>query len=229
MATSYNPKIVTSGLVLCLDAANPKSYPGSGTTWSDLSGNGNVVTLSGNPVYSINNRGTFSFNGTSQYASTPHSAALNNGTAITVECMVYSTTWGTQTYPSFVGKGINSEWQLFYSSGDVGFIGRFCWRIGLPKNTYSTTVAANNTWYHLVGTLDSTAQRIYVNGNQEASAETTTIPAGSSRDVLVGAVSNPTISNYMNGNIPFVRIYNRALSASEVLQNFSAIRGRFGV
>jgi hypothetical protein len=229
MASSYYPKIVTSGLVLYLDGANRESYSGSGSTWTDLSGNGSNSTLVNSPTYNGSNLGYLTFNGTTQYASVPHNSRLNNGSAITVEAWAYSTTWSTQTYPFLVGKGLNEEWSIFYSSADAGQIGKFCWRIGLTNNTYSTTTAANNRWYHLVGVMSSSGQFIYVNGALEAGAASAAIPAGSSRALLIGAASNPTISNYMNGLISSVKVYNRALSSAEVSQNFNSLRGRYGV
>jgi hypothetical protein len=67
MALSHSPSIVTDGLVLCLDAGNPKSYPGSGTTWTDLSGNGNNGTLVNGVGYSGDNLGSLSFDGVNDY------------------------------------------------------------------------------------------------------------------------------------------------------------------
>ena len=69
MAINYSPKIIRDGLVLCLDAANPKSYPGTGTAWTDLSGSGNNGTLVNGPVYSSANGGSIDFDGSNDYSS----------------------------------------------------------------------------------------------------------------------------------------------------------------
>jgi len=81
MATNYNPKITTDGLVLCLDAANPKSYPGSGTAWFDISGNSRNGTLTNSPTFSSSNQGYFSFDGTDDFVSitdTAYPAAVSD-------------------------------------------------------------------------------------------------------------------------------------------------------
>ena len=78
MALSHSPRIVTNGLVLALDAANIKSYPGSGTTWTDLSGIGNNGTLTNGPTYSSANGGSLVFNGTDNYVSLPANSINTN-------------------------------------------------------------------------------------------------------------------------------------------------------
>lgn len=91
MALNHSPKIVTNGLVLYLDAANQKSYPGSGTTWTDLSGNGNTGTLTNGPTFSANNNGGIVFDGANDYVSISNSSSLNiTGRNITIEVIFKS-------------------------------------------------------------------------------------------------------------------------------------------
>ena len=92
MSLSHSPKIVTDGLVLCLDAANPRSYPKSGTTWSDLTST-NTVTLVNDPNFDSNNRGSIVFDGSNQYAGTVNNISLNDDA--TVECVFKWNDYGT--------------------------------------------------------------------------------------------------------------------------------------
>lgn len=225
MAQYFSPKIVTSGLSLFVDAANPKSYAGSGTNWGDISGNSRNMTLTGSPVYSGPPAANFSFTG---YASVAHSSDFNNGSAITVECVVRASSWSSQTHPMIVAKGVNTEW-ILWKSDDAGADEKFGWRMGAGATLYSTTTAQNNLWYHLTATIGSAGMRLYVNSAREASNATTSIPAGASASVAVACGLVPTVSNTFAGSVSFVRIYSRQLSDVEVLQNFEATRGRFGI
>ena len=123
MSTKYSPQIVTSGLVLALDAANKVSYPGTGTTWYDLSGNGNTGTITNGPTFSNVNLGTIVFDGTNDYVSIPSTSNFNNGNNITVEAWVLCTNWSTYTHPMIVAKGINVEW-ILWKSNDTGVVGK---------------------------------------------------------------------------------------------------------
>ena len=120
MAISYNPSSVTSGLVLCLDAGNTKSYPGSGTTWTDLSGNGNTGTLTNGPTYSSANGGSFVFDGTDDYASISGSITVSE-----VTFSVWLKRNGTQV--DFTGilnsRGTDASGMSFaYNYGTLGYI-----------------------------------------------------------------------------------------------------------
>ena len=103
MGLAHSPRIVTDGLVLCLDAGNTKSYPGSGTTWTDLSGNGNTGTLTNGVGYSGDNLGSLSFDGVNDFTSTITGEDFNFGTGdFTIECWVYFNTISTNAI--FISK-----------------------------------------------------------------------------------------------------------------------------
>ena len=90
MALSHSPKIVTDGLVLCLDAGDGKSYSGSGTTWYDRSGNGNNGILVNGPTFDSNNRGAIVFDGVNDHVSIPNSSSLqlSNNQSFTISYFV---------------------------------------------------------------------------------------------------------------------------------------------
>ena len=92
MGIAYNPRVVTDGLVLCLDAGNVKSYPGSGTTWTDLSGKGNTGTLTNGPTYSSANGGSIVFDGVDDRVS---GTSFNTGQNFTINAWIYPTLLGT--------------------------------------------------------------------------------------------------------------------------------------
>jgi hypothetical protein len=121
MALAHSPSIVTSGLVLCLDAANPKSYPGSGTTWTDLSGNGNNGTLVNGPTYSSVNGGSIVFDGSNDYISTAYS--IGTVSQQSISCWISKTNlqyslilassaslyYGLEIYPTTIYVNIGSS------------------------------------------------------------------------------------------------------------------------
>ena len=218
MSLNHSPKIVTDGLVLCLDAANRKSYPGTGTTWLDRSGNSNHGTLTNSPTFSGTNGGIIVFDGVDDNISFTTSnlvvntvslwlyiRAAQNGAIICSGSDVYgSSSW---------------EWSIFiyesniYFRGNAGNFGN----INYPASNYV------NKWvnFTLIRNLNSLSY-LYENGiyknqaSESSSANTNQLRIGKA-----GAAASINVGNTL--------IYNRALSASEILQNFNATRGRYGV
>lgn len=229
MGISYNPRIVTEGLVLALDAANLKSYPGSGTAWTDLSGRGNTGTLVNGVVYNGSNPESFSFDGVDDYIDfgNPTSLSSIGGTNnITVSGWAFYNAYGGggQSYSVITVKGNPWTWLLENPSNTFRF------RItagGADVNVADTSTHLLNTWYNVVGTYDGSNMRIYVNGvlkNTQAQSGTL---ATNSVSAKIGTFQG---TNYnLTGRISNVSIYNRTLTTSEIQQNFNALRGRFGI
>lgn len=239
MAFSYSPKIVTDGLVLYLDAANPNSYAGSGTTWGDISRGGNNGTLVNGPTYNNSNGGSIVFDGVDDSITIPNNITNEFSTnGITVEAWVkHNNFTGSQAY-------INN-WYNF-TSPQKGFILRtfngqtfpsfwWCWGSVSGTSSYSVVNASNftmsiNTWYHVVGVYEKgVSARIYVNGELKNTNSTVTydIVYDTTNGVSIGT-SNINTSR-MNGNISTSKIYNRVLSSTEILQNYNATKTRFGL
>ena len=222
MGIAYNPKIVTNGLVLCLDAGNTKSYPGSGTAWTDLSGRGNNGTLTNGPTYSSANGGYIVFDGVNDAIS------LSN---ITPTSGVSFSAWINI-------NGSNSSYgSIFANWSDVGG-GQAYW-IG-TLNDQSTTIQVYfnsnlisnitslplNTWMLLTISHTDSICKGYINAIERFSLSSTLIT--STNNTSIGY--DITRTNYpFKGNISQVSIYNRALSAAEIQQNFNATRGRYGI
>lgn len=227
--------IVTGGLVTHVDAGNSSSYPGSGSTWFDLSGNDLNFTLTGSPTYSTNNGGYFTLNGSSQYANLAYNSKLNL-TNWTVSIWVYLTSTPSnldtiigRAYagsPQTINYYIDCRTQFqFGSFSDVG--------VNNDISLKSTTTCANsvNLWKNVCGTFDGSTMTVYVNGTSEASAARTwggqiSTSSGLSIGCLFIGV-NPT--RFTDMRVSQAAVYSRALSSGEVSSNFQALKNRYGV
>lgn len=223
--------IVTLGLKLYLDAGNNNSYPGSGTTWTDLSGLGNNGTLNG-PVYSNTNGGVLDFDGTNDYISSANSVSTDLTGSITSEVWFKLDALASD-YVRVFGKGNPSlgtrTFGLFYLT-TVGnqFLFQRYKEFGYLNVSYDTTVSTG-VWYQLVGTsdVDTGTHRLYLNGVAQAATGPETGSYISSTDGYT--IGGDAYHQYHNGPIALVRLYNRALTESEVEQNFNFSRDRFGI
>lgn len=234
MSYANGPRIVTDGLIMYLDAANRKSYPGSGTTWHDLSGNNNNGTFGAStaaPTFSGDNGGCLDFDGSNDYIDLGNPTSLSSlgGTSnISVSSWVkydsYVGSGGSQPYSVITVKGSPWTWLLENPNNRLRF------RItagGSDVNIEDTSIHSLNTWYNVIGTYDGSNMKIYVNGLlKNTKAQTGTLGTNS----ITAKIGTFQGTNYnMNGKISNVSIYNRALSANEVRQNFEATKGRFGL
>ena len=236
MATEYgNRSIVTSGLTLCLDAGNLKSYPTSGTTWTDLSKNGNNGTLINSPTFSSLNGGSIVFNGSNQYID-------NTGTVSTFS-FIQNT--GVYTISAWVKPSVLNK-EMYICGNDSGTAAQKGFYLGTTSTdifivitrggfgTVATLVVnscfLNTTdWVNVVVVGNGITNQFYRNGVIfGASSNTSTLSTGDSSFSLgIGFIKNATTTWLWNGNISNTLIYNRALSASEVLQNYNATKWRF--
>ena len=212
--------ITTTGLVLNLDAGNAASYPGTGITWTDLSGSGNNATLTNGPTYSSANGGVIVFDGIDDYAIVNDAASIQFGTGdFTLEMFVYA---------EVINTGGNGR--LMASKGFFGLEFAFyagSMYIAPPFTGTVGTGWAVNTWYQIVATRQGASHTAYRNAVSVRSTTTTTDISFVGTPFIIGARAPvPPVGNFQ-GRIPVVRLYNRALSAAEVLQNYTALRGRF--
>tara|TARA_R110000772_G_scaffold52720_2_gene120832 strand:- start:50 stop:796 length:747 start_codon:yes stop_codon:yes gene_type:complete len=203
--------IVLDGLVQYLDAGKTASYPGSGATWTDLSGNGYTATLVNSPAYSAANGGVIEFNGTSHYAT----STLPGLTNFTVSAWIkwLSVQGGERqliaTFNDQLGITINSSKFFVFNGGVI---------------TGAQTVAIN-TWYNWVVTSTSGSTKIIINKVDDATNSAyRAISAGAT---MIGNVSGQ--SRYLNAQIGAFSVYNKVLSTAEILQNYDADKVRFGL
>jgi hypothetical protein len=222
MAQYFSPKISTSGLSLIIDAGNPKSYPGSGTTWTDLSGNSRTCTTVGSPAYSVANGGYFTFDTGTKYVTLP--ANIFNSTAFTAEMWVYQITQPTVGI-LFSSQGSNTANQWALGSNSGGYF--FTTNDGSTRPGLGSGVTTTGVWTHIVATRNSSnLASLYQNGVLMSSGTVTTSFASATPRLAVNPINS---GERLDGRIANFNYYTRALSADEVLQNFNATRGRFGV
>ena len=220
MGVAYNSRIVTENLVLCLDAANTKSYPGSGTTWTDLSGRGNTGTLVNGVGYSASNGGSLTFDGVNDYVTT--SAIVEAATNSNLQTI---SGW-------MIGDGA-----LFGSNANG--TGQFHLRVSLISNvlTYRNsyyggaagegddTVSVTSRSANNIVIVKTAAEKydVYFNAEKVLSQVTkkATVSVNFYPGYYYGGVTwnSGTVSNYS--------IYNRALSAAEIQQNYNALKSRY--
>jgi hypothetical protein len=229
MSFVHSPKIITEGLVLALDAGNTKSYTSGSTTWYDKSGNANNGTLTNGPTFSSANGGSIVFDGTNDYVDFGTSFS-NVTTQLTINC--WGKISGTPVDGIFITKGEFTGTQ----SSNFGFQIRSSTALRLyvspSASAYVTIDSSNNLWDNNINnytvTFNSGTVIFYKNGNPFSSGSlgVSSLPP-STGPLYVGFLKG--YSAYYPGNIYTTQIYNRALSASEIQQNFNALRGRYGI
>jgi hypothetical protein len=235
--------VVQSGLVLNLDAGVSSSYPGTGTTWTDLSGNGNTGTLV-TAGYIGDNGGSITFDGTDEYAKISSPSPLSGTKLFSFEIWVNFTSitgnfgginkcaWlfagGTATgggQPEFgVWSANNTSFTpntINFGRGNGGTIG------SLSINVSS--LMSNGNWYQIVLVRStSNAQTVYLNASSIGTGNVSNSFTDGQTDF--GALHGlPSFDGYLNGKISNTKIYNRALTAQEIQQNFIATRSRYGI
>lgn len=251
--------VVADGLQVNLDASNPISYGGTGATWTDLSGNANHATLTASPTYNINNLGSFSFNGSTQSATSPAISSLSGNNSRTV--IVWYKSTANQNTP-LIDKGaitVDNAEQLFlvYTDGagvagslpptNPGGIAICFWGNDLYYPLASSTIFDGN-WHFIAYTYDASTRGVkicfdgkFVSSTYYWDASWTT--KSSSPFILNRSINTTNNSIYIgqtratywgkgssfaNATMPVVQMYNRVLSDSEILTNFSTQRGRYG-
>lgn len=236
MAVAYNPRIVTDGLVLYLDAANPQSYPGTGTTWNDISTNRISGTLTNGPTFNSNNKGYIIFDGTNDYALFTSSSYQLQSFSIAI--------W---VYPQEQNTAIVSMLDYNHTSPAVNWVvqsedatsnGYYYLAYGDGSNFHPSgnfgagkgVQLIKNEWQYLVFTKTGTTVRGYRNSVELLTATATNGTVSyTATQMAVAALTAPISGNsrVFKGYVPIVKIYNRALSSAEISQNYNALKSRF--
>ena len=233
MAVRYNPFITTSNLALYLDAANTKSYSGSGTTWNDLSGNGNTATMYGTVPFTTDTTQCFDF------ATATGAASASSSLGFTFASNMVQQT-GDFTLSCWIKNPNSSLGQVGLFSNAGGADG---YRFGVGLDgiyfligpTYTeggilfTSSLSSTLWYNVVAVYSrSTAQVLcYLNGVYQNAASIPT-PQTSFSNATPGIVRSPCCGIY-TGKLAMFSVHNTGLSAANVAQNFNALKGRFGI
>ncbi len=224
---------VRNNLILEYDATDINSYPGTGTSWFDTSGFSNHGILTNGPVFSATGTSSsIAFDGTNDFVNIYYPAQLYTGSPITLSL------WAKWiTHPTLLYTLVDNNYQT--SPGSIGFViqdrqdlgGLLEWGAqpgaGITR-CLSTSVVGDGKWHHITATNDGATSVLYIDGIQSGLARTAA-GIGSSQPFINLGRWRFTQSRYFNGNIADFRIYNRALSAVEVKQNFDYYRTRYGI
>jgi len=245
MAFSFQPKVVSNGLVLYVDAGNTKSYPGSGTVWTDLSSTQITGSLTNGPTFNSANGGSIRFDGTNDYVNLGSSNTLNFTDAFSVSFWTNSNL-SVNNYQYFVDRweyqsGNFRQWSFDNSTGPVGSITWSLNTIGFritsagtdatATRITSSNVSYSNQWINVCGIWDKTNIHLYINGISASNpVAASTMVSTPDKNTFIGNTPSFASGHYpLSGSIAITSMYNRALSATEVLQNYNALKGRFGL
>ena len=218
--------IVTDGLVLNLDAGFTPSYPTAGTVWYDLSGNGNNGTLYNDTAYSSVNGGSLIFDGVDDEVIVPNSSSINVTDNVTVCMWVKVSSSNNGSIKVLLSKYPNKGWEFVTnSSGKVGFHGRN--GDGTYYYGYTSFGIYDNNWYFLTGQKTGLYWKMWVNDTLEQNVVANTV--GDISHTVNLRVANENGGYDASETVSTIMLYNRVLSESEIIQNYNAQKGRFGL
>ena len=233
MASKGGPDISENGMVLYLDASNTRSYPGSGTTWIDLSGNGNNLTLTNGPTFSATNMGSIVFDGINDYA------VLNPISAFNIYCisMWFKPTTIINSASAFKPLiHFKSSTGKYISFGDTTtrVSGEYITIVQEPGDRRTSVNDGGSlsagVWYNIVFNYESSQYNIYINNILKSTtigSSLGNVPLITDPDFIY-LNSYEGVSGYLDSSLSICMIYNRTLTASELLQNYNATKSRFG-
>jgi hypothetical protein len=254
MAFNYSPKIVRNGMIMCLDAANRRSYIGSGTAWNDISGQGNNGTLVGGPTFSSTNNGSIVFDATDDTVTTTIPlitlSALSN---FTMDCWIKIPSYPTAAPPNAYNKTTRNGVVIgaaYYSGTAIYWTGNatgtsfdvygYIRGADASRNTALYSVTSLDKYYNftLVNSRSDTTLKLYVNGTLYSSV------AGPTQEYNAGlyptagniGINKPQVDgggenvySYLAFTMGSSKIYTSALSAVDILNNYNALKGRFNL
>jgi hypothetical protein len=234
MSFIHSPKIVMDGLVLSLDAGNVKSYPGSGTVWTDKSGFNNNGTLTNGPTFNSDNGGSIVFDGVDDYVDcgTSATSTIRNQTQFTLNFWFKkfssSNDFNLGAFDDAIQKGFFIQW---FTDNNVYF------GVMNEVRAYnSVSLPYSNSWFNFTLVFDGTLvgstnkAKLYINSISQSLFNSGTIGSTVPSNVIPLTLSKLTnYSSIGRGNLSIIQLYNRALSAQEVLQNYNATKSRFGL
>ena len=234
---SGGPNIVTDGLILYVDAANPNSYLSGSNTWRDISRGGNNGTLTNGPTFSVANGGSIVFDGVDDYVDNINQTiSIQENTPFSIQVIFK----GTGTPSQLIGNWntlVTPGWRLVLESGKIRFY--LLLANGNSGRAVSSVLTSynNGTIYNVIITYDGSSNanniNLYVNSFLISKTVDSNSPVGilTNSKITLGAsqINTSSFTNFLNGNIYQTLIYNRALSATEILQNYNATKNRFGL
>ena len=231
MGGKAGPKIVKDGLVIYLDSANVRSYIGSGTSALSLSGLGNTAILINGPTFSFSNNGQIIFDGTNDYIKFPANSAynLNNG-SLTIEVFysIINPIIGERMILEHNTWNASGLYQLTFATNNVyRYVFPEAWALGQQLD-YTDTNLELNKWTHIVATFNTSTNTSRLYKNTQLIAERTDVTAelgNSTSDIFIFCRNGTGL--FLAARLGHLKLYNRALSQQEILQNYNATKGRY--
>jgi len=234
MGLAHSPRIVTDNLELCFDAANAKSYPGSGTTWTDISGKNHDGTLTNGPTFSSDNMGRIVFDGTNDYVDITSLPVISDTSAMTMEAWVNVDNLDNLFQVVGTWERTTRHWQFSYSGNSS-----YNLNMSIAGSAYSvgtTAAPATGVWQCVAVTFTGGGESSFHTGNTSIyvnavsqSIQNTGSTGTSGNDSYIGTRQGFAASNFLDGSIALIRYYDKALTEAEIRQNFEAQKGRFGL
>jgi len=236
MAFNYSPKIITDGLVLCLDAANTKSYPGSGTVWSDLSRGGNNGTLTNGPTFNSANGGSIVFDGVDDRVDCSSNNLSSGNSPFSVTAWV-NTNLTTRELLFGLDDESHLDINAYQVNGTTISFHRFnSFVMYAPIGSFTTGEVQHVAWTYNGTTMNESNAKMYVNGvlltNYQFSYNAGPFNYDFNTNInnfISNKYTNYSSASQYTGNLYGLQLYNRALSSTEILQNYNATKSRFGL
>lgn len=229
--------VITSGLTVCLDAGFTPSYPKNDTTWYDLSNNSYNTSLTNGPSFSSEGGGSIVFDGVNDF-TTGTTSSFNVGCIsmwINSSVLINSATSGKTILTLKYGGSSNSEWYIALGSITIALSNEYITVLDTVNNTRTGLNDGGsllaNTWYNLCFNIESGKYKIYINGvkKNEVVSVGGVSQLTNPNKLNLGCLTVASQTTFFNGKIAITHIYDRGLTASEILQNFNAQKSRFGL
>ena len=220
MALAYNPTIVSSGLVVAYDPANPKCYPGSGVTFYDLSGNNNHGTLTNGPTISNNLAKYTVFDGSNDYIVSANNTNITGTNPRTIMAWAWMGNVSTSVIARIGASADNQAFEMQINAGRL-IMHRYG---GTPSFVSTSAIVSQNRWYHFAIAYDGTDHKFYVDGQYITAAG---LAITTPNSVLYVGYPVYSGNGHMNGYVSQALLYNRELSVTEINQNYNATKGRY--
>lgn len=227
MALAHSPSIVTSGLVFCIDAGNPRSYPGSGTAWRDVAGTYAPSTLVNGPTYTSTSPAFFTFDGVDDYGSLQNTTLGNGNLAWTCSAWIKTTTTASALGTGSILSNANSGPVYSVMCVNSGKIAYWTYQNSAWAQKLGVGTTVNDNQWHMLTWVNYTnsTMDMYVDGVLDSNVANSTSGNNNPIDIFGGSWNSK-----FAGSISQILIYQSvSLTAAQVLQNFNAARGRYGI
>ena len=225
MATLYNPSIVTDGLVLCLDAANKRSYLGSGTAWDDLAGSNNGTLING-PTFDAGNGGSVVFDGSDDRVDCTSPSEIDSISEITMIAWVKYSAVGY--YPKIISRGHATATDFLRGNGNDNLHFYYANSSQATDSDYFTTTTGSinlSSGWVCVAVTSGSVVKFYKNSDLVYTSGSVTTNTATASTLTLG--NRPGGGRNFNGKMGVAMVYNRALNAEEIRQNYEATKGRY--